>query len=173
LVNAVSALAKSYPALIVVDLDTSSRKSFPEGYQLPKIDIPVIWAVDADWEPSERDLTLKPSRVIGGRLADLPAIGIHVCPQVWTAQSAGGRSILWWTATMSGLYLKLRSRSTVRREVAVLPCPRNLLWPGLPVRKNEPALREFTTEIAPDPRLRQKIVVLGAFHSYADRHDTP
>jgi len=80
LVNAVCALVRSSPAVVVVDIDTSSEQSFAQGFRLPHLGTPVIWAVDADWESGQRGLNLRSGRLIGGRLPEIPPYGIARMP---------------------------------------------------------------------------------------------
>jgi hypothetical protein len=70
LFRALCGLAASKPAVIVVDIDTSSGKSFPkEMKDVPDFHgVKVVWAVNANWEHVDRNLVLKSGHFLGGNL---------------------------------------------------------------------------------------------------------
>ena len=79
---AVCAVARSRPAVIVVDLDTSNADEFPENVRIADAGVPVVWAVDAvSTVDGEGRLIETADAVLGGRAAKQPLYGIARMPQ--------------------------------------------------------------------------------------------
>jgi hypothetical protein len=184
LVNGVCTLLKSSPALLVVDIDTGSKKSFPEGFRLPKMGAPVIWAVDADWELGQRGLNLKPGRLIGGRLTDLPPYGIARMPVGFDGVVRGWERSFrvdgYERASLTAAAVSQFCNKVKCRESPETSFGREYLFAKMNLRE---FIKDVGTKVPDecpvggpsegDPRLAGKIVVLGAFDSHGDRHDTP
>jgi hypothetical protein len=184
LVSAVCALIKSSPAVVVVDIDTASEQSFPEGFQMPKMGASVIWAVDADWEPGKRGLNLKSGRVIGGRLPEVPQYGIARMPLGFDGVVRGwerlfvvnGQGELSLPAAAVSQFCKSTANCHESPENSF---GREYLFAKLNLSDFIDHVGATVQDTCPaggtsgDPRLAGKIVVLGAFHSHADKHDTP
>lgn len=186
LVSAVNALAASSPAVIVVDIDTSDPKNFPEGFKLPSFSVPVIWAVNAYWEEKKEGIQLQPGRVLGGRLRDLPPYGIARMPvggdgflREWQRTvEVNGKDEPTLPATAVEIYCKSHncgsSKSTsFTRDYLFTPIKLSeIISSNLPLFRSEkdcPTDRSTKTDL----RLSDKVVVLGGFHEGSDRHDTP
>lgn len=167
IVNAVSTLMKSSPALVVVDIDTSSA-----AFEIPEMAAPVIWAVDADWELDNKKLNLKSARFLGRRLGEMPDYGIGRMPTGFDGVVRGWQH----SFEVSGHDVPSLVEAVLQRYCGSKQGCR---------REGEPFFtRDYRfapmklSEFVPvrgegDPRLANKIVVLGGFHPGAYRHDTP
>ena len=182
----VCAIAKHGPAVVVVDLDTSSESSFPPGFDSKSISIPVVWAVDTTSSvDSDGRLVQQPDPVLGGRLAEQPPYGIARMPQDFDGlirrwkkeeQVAGhSRPTLPWAAVQeycrpprscenSSLH---EASTTFTRDVRFQEIRLSELLPK-PTGRIPASCKPDTV----DPRLAGRIVVLGGFYSRDDRHET-
>jgi hypothetical protein len=188
LVNAVCALVRSAPAVIVVDIDTASDQSFPPAFRLPAMGAPVVWAVDADWEPGQNGLNLKSSRVIGGRLAEIPLYGVARMPVGFDGVLRGWERSLVVNghnepSLPSAAVAQFCKQAGDCHEAPETSFGREYLFAKMNLGeftgeynnpRDAPVPRACPTSGAGegDPRIAGKIVVLGGFHSRADRHDT-
>ena len=167
IVNAVSTLMKSSPALVVVDIDTSSA-----AFEIPEMAAPVIWAVDADWELDNKKLNLKSARFLGRRLGEMPPIGIARMPTGFDGVVRG------WQHSFE---VNGHETPSLVEEVLQRYCgsKQGCRRGGEPYFTRDYQFAPVKlSEFVPvhgegDPRLANKIVVLGGFHPGADRHDTP
>jgi hypothetical protein len=185
LIGAVKAIAASSPAVIVVDIDTSDPKSFPEGLQLPSFGVPVIWAVNADWEEGKQGLSLKAGRVLGGRLRDMPLYAIARMPVGFDGFLRGWQR----TFIIDGHDAPSLPVAAVEEYCKARHCAhahetsfaRDYIFARMNLSEFAPALARSETQKdcdagsppETDPRLAGKIVVVGGFSEGADRHDTP
>jgi CHASE2 domain len=186
LVNAVCALVRSAPAVVVVDIDTGSDQSFPDPFSLPKMGAPVVWAIDADWQRAENGLELKSGRVMAGRLPEAPLYGIARMPlgfdgvvREWersfmvnghAEQSLAAAAVASYCKT--GVECHEPLETSFGREYVFA----KMNLGEFAVAPTADGVPEACRAAAPperDPRLEGRIVVLGALHSRADKHDTP
>lgn len=186
LVNAVCALVSSAPAVVVVDIDTGSDQSFTDPFTLPTMGAPVVWAIDADWRRGENGLELKPGRVIGGRLSEAPLYGIARMPlgfdgvvREWQRSfMVNGQAEQSLAAAAIALYCRAPVKCREAHETSFgreyVFAKMNLSEFAV-VRGANAVPKECPLAASGqrDPRLEGRIVVLGALHSRADKHDTP
>ena len=203
LFRAVCGLAASKPAVIVVDLDTSSEKSFPkEMKDLPDFHgVPVVWAVNANWEPVGRNLLLKSGRFLSGNfvarfgVARMPVGFDGVVREWYPSIEVNGAETPSLTAKAVQLYCQGRWDCPFGREpslavdyafppmhlsefVPELSVPRRdgdgaVLALKAPIEKSKPFACSAGDSLGFNQKLDGMKVVLGAIHEYEDRHDTP
>lgn len=185
IVETVCAIAKHGPAVVVVDLDTSSESSFAEGFKWDSIPVPVVWAVDTTSSvDSDGRLVQQADPVLGGRLAKQPPYGIARMPQDfdglirrWKKEEivAGhSRPTLPWAAVEE--YCRRQSCQDSPPGTASTTFTQDFQFQEIrlseflprPARKIPASCKPETA----DPRLAGRIVVLGGFYSRDDRHET-
>ena len=193
LIKAVKALADSNPKIILIDIDTSDKQSFPGPVELPDFGaVKVIWAVNADWDEANdsqtQALTLKSEGLLGAKDNETLAHGIARMP----VGSDGFLRTWQRTFTVNGRTEKSLPQAAIDEycqgcsRAQDTAFARDYLFPKMNLREFVPAsarvaktLQANNTDCGaedvttPDPRLRDKIVLLGGFHEGSDRHDTP
>ena len=189
LFRAVCGLAASKPAIIVVDLDTSSEKSFPkEMKDVPNFHgVRVVWAVNANWERVDGKLVLKSDRFLGGNLyarfgiARMPVGFDGVVREWYRSLEVNGAETPSLTVKAVSMYCTGRSDCPEGREpsfavdYAFPPMHLREFVPELkaPVENGTPFTCSATDIQGFNQKLEGMIVVLGAVHQHEDRHDTP
>lgn len=187
LLRAVCAIAASQPTVIVVDLDTSSERSFPPEIKdrLPDFGVPVVWAVNADWEQHGSKLALKSGRFLGGKITSY-SYGIARMPIGFDGVVRG-----WFhTVDVNGVDVPSLTQRAVDLHSSSAEKGRepsfavNYLFPEMhlrdfvsplagPLDPNEPVVCSEQANRPPDERLKGMVAVLGAVHPTEDRHETP
>jgi hypothetical protein len=193
LIRAVEALAASAPEMILIDIDTSDKQSFPETVELPNFGrVKVIWAVNADWAESDHahTRTLESEGFLGAKDRENLPHGIGRMPEDSDGLLRG------WQRTFNVNGREERSLPQVAREeyCKVRQCnsPREpffardyLFLPKMNIREFVPAAARLASNpqinqtdcsadvTTPDLRLTGKIVILGGFHLGSDWHYTP
>jgi hypothetical protein len=191
LANAVCALVKSGPMVVVVDIDTGSEHSFPADFRLPTMGAPVVWAVDADWKRGKKGLELEaeqvrpwlPQRPLWG-IARMP-VGFDGLVRGWDRSCAvnGQEELSLAAAAVKQYCSAILNECHEAHETAF---GREYLFTKLNLADFDSADFEkdrlgttvpkacpVAEASARDPLLEGHIVVLGAMHSRADKHDTP
>ena len=190
LVQAACALVSRGAAVVVVDLDTSSAHAFPAGFRLPQSPVPIVWAVEATWDGDDRKAGARKSEpVLGGRLAAQPPYGIADMPtdfdgvtRFWRRfDNIGGypRPTLGWAAIQQ--YCRAARNECPKEEGHSHDRPVPFT---MDVQFQDIRLSEFLAgppagfpascpSLSPDPRLKDRIVLLGGTYSRTDLHETP
>jgi hypothetical protein len=170
-----------------VDLDTSNS-SFPRGFRLPNSATPIVWAVDTDWQDEGGRLVQKADPVLGGRLALQPLYGIATQPndfdgivRSWRRfEQVDGyrRPTLPWAAVQAFCQVRQdRCPNGAQGENDTAAFKTDFVFRDIRLSEfltgTSTELPESCSAQQPDPRLKDRIVVLGGTYSRADAHQTP
>lgn len=189
LVRAVCGLAASKPAVIVVDVNTASEKSFGKDLRtLPDFNgVQVIWAVNASWEQVGRKLVLKSGRFLGGNLfapfgiARMP-VGFDGVVRGWyRSVEVNGAETPSVTTKAVQMYCQGRSDCSDGHDPSFAV---DYVFPSMhlsefipelkaPLEKGKPLVCSESDSLGFNRKLEGMMVVLGTTHPDEDRHDTP
>jgi|SRR5579862_935823 len=188
LYESVCALLRRGPAVVVVDIDTSNDKEY-KGFRVPTSGN-VVWARDLVQIPSGSGRRFAADPVLGGYLE--PVYGIATMPadfdgrvRRWARFVAIDdtlRPTLIWRAVQEYCTGSFRPGCPAPRELnsareASFELSRDVVFQTLELSEFLPgrsqSMAKDCTERIPDPRLKNRIVLLGGFYSREDLHDTP